>query len=107
MCADCSCAEQGRELNLVESDSIAWRCPAVPDLQGNWWGYTSIPAEGVAWWKALPVFLEGSWLERDGWYKWYSYREGMDLIIKQHSKYELKRVSGDYKTCLVLHKETK
>lgn len=28
--------------------------PAVPDLDGSWWGYTSVPNWWVAWWKALP-----------------------------------------------------
>jgi hypothetical protein len=28
--------------------------PAVPDLDGSWWGYTSVPGWWVAWWKALP-----------------------------------------------------
>lgn len=28
--------------------------PAVPDLDGSWWGYSSVPTWWVAWWKALP-----------------------------------------------------
>ena len=28
--------------------------PAVPDLDGSFWGYTSVPGWWVAWWKALP-----------------------------------------------------
>lgn len=28
--------------------------PAVPDLDGSWWGYTSIPSWWVAWWRGLP-----------------------------------------------------
>ena len=28
--------------------------PAVPDLGGSWWGYTSVPPWWVAWWRALP-----------------------------------------------------
>ena len=28
--------------------------PAVPDLNGNWWGYTSVPIWWVEWWNRLP-----------------------------------------------------
>lgn len=28
--------------------------PAVPDLDGRWWGYTSVPHWWVQWWKGLP-----------------------------------------------------
>ena len=28
--------------------------PAVPDLDGSWWGYTSVPNWWCAWWAALP-----------------------------------------------------
>lgn len=28
--------------------------PAVPDLDGSWWGYSSVPSWWVAWWKGLP-----------------------------------------------------
>lgn len=28
--------------------------PAVPDLDGSWWGYTSVPTWWVEWWKHLP-----------------------------------------------------
>jgi len=28
--------------------------PAIPDLDGKWWGYTSVPQWWVEWWKALP-----------------------------------------------------
>ena len=28
--------------------------PAVPDLDGSFWGYTSVPEWWVQWWKFLP-----------------------------------------------------
>ena len=28
--------------------------PAVPDLDGHFWGYSSVPSWWVAWWKSLP-----------------------------------------------------
>lgn len=36
----------------VYSGGTIW-LPAVPDLDGSWWGYTSVPEHWVAWWKAL------------------------------------------------------
>ena len=36
-----------------EIESTNW-VPAVPDLNGNWWGYTSVPHWWCAWWKDLP-----------------------------------------------------
>lgn len=29
--------------------------PWVPDADGETWGYTSIPSEGVEWWRNLPT----------------------------------------------------
>lgn len=31
--------------------------PAVPDSDGECWGYTSVPEEGCAWWQNLPTHL--------------------------------------------------
>jgi hypothetical protein len=39
---------------IGKCDQIGWRVPAVPTFDGTFWGYTSVPAEGVAWWRALP-----------------------------------------------------
>lgn len=37
-------------------DQIGWRIPAVPTADGEtYWGYTSVPADGVTWWKRLPL----------------------------------------------------
>lgn len=39
------------------SDAVGWRVPAVPDEEGTgYWGYTSVPDAGVAWWRALPTY---------------------------------------------------
>lgn len=37
-------------------DQIGWYVPAVPteDLMA-YWGYTSVPQDGVDWWKRLPL----------------------------------------------------
>ena len=44
----------------VYDESISHKCyvPAVPDLDGSYWGYTSVPVWWVAWWKALPSCRE-------------------------------------------------
>lgn len=58
-CQACSEEEQGRALN-PDSDQIGWRVPAVPtDLHAaledfSFWGYTSVPPDGVKWWNDLP-----------------------------------------------------
>lgn len=43
-----------RHYNNIQSDSIGWSVPAVPDDTGTFWGYTSVPEGAVAWWRALP-----------------------------------------------------
>jgi hypothetical protein len=73
LCIDCAAENQGKTivdaspLGLVTmaasdgepgypSDSIGWLVPAVPlEDQRTFWGYTSVPAAGVAWWKRLPL----------------------------------------------------
>jgi hypothetical protein len=37
------------------TDQIGWHVPAVPDIDGDFWGYTSVPEERVKWWRALPL----------------------------------------------------
>jgi hypothetical protein len=37
-------------------DSIGWLVPAVPtEDRATYWGYSSVPDTGVAWWHALPT----------------------------------------------------
>lgn len=41
-----------------DGDQIGWRVPAVPTENGTtYWGYTSVPPDGVAWWNRLPLRL--------------------------------------------------
>lgn len=77
LCGDCTVMEQGHALNLAESDQCWGRCPAIPDLRGGWWGYTSVPAEGCAWWDALPLRLTGEWPVHGGVERWMPYRDAM------------------------------
>ena len=38
-----------------KTDQIGWLVPAIPCEEGNsYWGYTSVPIEGVIWWRNLP-----------------------------------------------------
>ncbi len=40
-------------------DQIGWRIPAVPTEDGTtYWGYTSVPTEGVIWWERLSLHKE-------------------------------------------------
>jgi hypothetical protein len=67
LCGPCAMTDQEKDGDLeedgrradcdgVKTDQIGWYVPAVPDEQGEgYWGYTSVPAAGVAWWKALPL----------------------------------------------------
>lgn len=79
LCADCACTEQNSRADKVFAvepradggvevridageeyqdygDQIGWRIPAVPTADGStFWGYTSVPADGVSWWKRLPL----------------------------------------------------
>jgi hypothetical protein len=50
-------------LDLHLTDQIYGLLPAVPDLEnvGEYWGYTSVPAESVEWWHSLePKFRRKS-----------------------------------------------
>jgi hypothetical protein len=58
LCATCAEVEQqkprGFALAAGNGDQIGWRVPAVPFEDGEtFWGYSSVPADGVAWWKSL------------------------------------------------------
>ena len=47
-----------RDANGIRSDQIGWLVPAVPTVeQDTYWGYTSVPPDGVAWWRAMPTAL--------------------------------------------------
>lgn len=40
-------------------DQLGWLVPAVPTDDGEtFWGYTSVPAAGVAWWHSLPTYVD-------------------------------------------------
>lgn len=73
LCVDCAIKNQTRaETAPIEvgedgkhtdseygfaSDNIGWLVPAVPveDERQTYWGYTSVPENGVKWWVNLPL----------------------------------------------------
>jgi hypothetical protein len=75
VCCDCAGTSQGRDVSDIDADgrtfamkifeverfplktdTIGWRVPAVPTEDGStFWGYTSVPDVGCAWWRGLPT----------------------------------------------------
>lgn len=60
ICAECLRAK-GHTVNLEEDVQVYERAieeicyvPAIPDLDGSWWGFASVPSWWVAWWNGLP-----------------------------------------------------
>lgn len=61
-CRPCAEDEQHKQLESLRAMGlgrspyeIGWRVLAVPTDDGSFWGYTSIPADRLAWWKALQL----------------------------------------------------
>lgn len=66
LCAPCAAKEQKKDISTIDvdgcresdfggkTDQIGWMIPAIPDEEGDtFWGYTSVPLEGVNWWRKL------------------------------------------------------
>lgn len=59
-CIEAECSEYYKKLakDYPETDQIGGMVPAVPTEDGTtFWGYTSVPPEGVDWWYRLPPVL--------------------------------------------------
>jgi hypothetical protein len=67
LCVDCAMKDQ-KVLYAVDDngyhksefgdriDQIEWLIPAIPtDGIDTYWGYTSVPQNGVKWWRRLPL----------------------------------------------------
>lgn len=55
VCLDCLEALEGRSIDAeYPSASVGDWVPAVP-VGDTFWGYTSVPPEGCAWWASLPL----------------------------------------------------
>jgi hypothetical protein len=72
LCGPCALKDQKREGPINEDgkildptvdrlcDQIGWLVPSVPTEENDtFWGYTSVPASGVRWWRALPLLPKG------------------------------------------------
>jgi hypothetical protein len=67
VCCDCAGKSQEKDVSEIDADGyrpteygrtdqIGWRIPAVPTEEGDtFWGYSSVPDDGVKWWRALPT----------------------------------------------------
>jgi hypothetical protein len=54
LCAPCAEEDQDKEWDPAKGDQIGRYVPAVPTIDGDtYWGYTSVPPEGVKWWHSL------------------------------------------------------
>lgn len=55
-CTECALKNQNRtEPDQPSAHSIGWLVAAVPTEDGQtYWGYTSVPDDGVKWWDNLP-----------------------------------------------------
>jgi len=66
-CAPCAARAQKRSIEGIDEsgliptdmglcDQIGWMVPCVPtEDESTYWGYTSVPQDGVEWWKRLPT----------------------------------------------------
>lgn len=68
LCRNCAAKDQDANISDIDeygkftdndgvrSDCIRWYIPAVPDEEGvGFWGYTSVPQDGIDWWTSLPT----------------------------------------------------
>ncbi len=66
LCGPCALKDQDHEGPLRSDGKTPWRTtwtghignllPAVPTPDNDtFWGYTSVPQDGVEWWKRLPL----------------------------------------------------
>lgn len=67
LCTACLPEEKDREKVLNDEQkhtrpyvNTGWWVAAVPNGDGNWWGYTSIPQDQLDWWRGLPIEDGGS-----------------------------------------------
>ena len=44
-----------KDVSDPEYAGVITMIPAVPDENGDFWGYTSVPEDGCTWWEELPT----------------------------------------------------
>lgn len=59
LCRSCALKDQNKKEPDMESEhTIGWLVGAVPTEDNlTYWGYTSVPQDGVEWWNNLPKSL--------------------------------------------------
>lgn len=63
LCAACLAYKEGMRLDEIQKkldtgeDSVRWWVPFIPAPDAFAWGYSSVPPEGVGWWKDLPLTI--------------------------------------------------
>lgn len=67
MCARCAALDENADVSTINeegkrkgefgwTDQIGNLVPAIPTEEGDtYWGYTSVPQEGILWWVRLPT----------------------------------------------------
>lgn len=81
LCAVCAAQDQQKSIVGIDedgsrpsggsgayptTDTIGWLVPAIV-VGDTYWGYTSVPDDGVIWWRALPTLpVTMAWQEVDG-----------------------------------------
>jgi len=58
-CQECACKHQKTgKPDPMTDHSIGWLVAAVPLESGDtYWGFTSVPDDGVEWWQNLPRYF--------------------------------------------------
>lgn len=55
LCAKCLAQRNKTSLDQVLNGELGWYVPAIPvEDDSTFWGYTSVPSEGVLWYEYLP-----------------------------------------------------
>ncbi len=61
-CADCVEARTKEKLAPAALANIGWYVAAVPTLDATgYWGYTSVPLDGILWWNGLETRAPAGW----------------------------------------------
>ncbi len=60
ICVRCLEKESGERLDIGREgpggyDQLGGHVPAIPDTDGSWWSYTSVPEKFCKWWYDLPL----------------------------------------------------
>jgi hypothetical protein len=89
-CTLCTALMGKREYDPRRPHSFGWKVAAVPTEEGDtFWGYTSVPREGVIWWDCLPAFDKSQRIPKN-----VSFKRG--TRIPRKLKKELKKMIAYY-----------